>query len=130
MAELLQPVQCGLIFKISFLSLGSSMYAIYNGHRLIALCPAVVFLTSINYWRKPENTWRRNLDMTCVQLSLLYQIYKAYGSRYMMQYYISMVLGISMYPLSIYYYKQKQYWSSTYAHCALHIISNIANIIL
>ena len=125
----LQPAQYKTIFKISFLCLGSSMYAVYNRHYLLSLCPTGVFLTSINYWRKPE-PWRRKLDMTYVLLALMYQVYRAYRSQYRLQYYTLTLIAGSMYPLAIYYSRQKLYWHSTYAHCALHMMANVANFVL
>ena len=127
---ILYPEQYKIIYNVSFLSLGSSMYAIYNGYYDLSLVPGGVFLTSINYWIYPDYSWRRYLDMTYVSLALNYQVYKAYGSQYMIPYYSIMFAAASMYPLGIYYYKKKLFWHSTYAHCALHIISNIANILL
>jgi hypothetical protein len=127
---ILYPEQYKLIYKISFLSLGSSMYAVYNGYYDLSICPGGVFLTSINYWIYPNYSWRRYLDMTYVIFAMNYQLYKAYGSQYMIPYYSLMITAVSMYPLGIYYYKKKLFWYSTYAHCTLHIIANIANILL
>ena len=128
---ILYPEQYNVIYKISFLSLGSSIYAVYNGYYCLSIVPGGVFLTSINYWIYPEYcSWQRQLDMTYVILAGTYQLYKAYNSQYMMQYYTLMAVAISMYPLGVYYYNRKLFWHSTYAHCALHIISNIANIVL
>ena len=127
---ILQPEQYNIIYNISFLTLGSFMYAVYNGCYDISLCPGVVFLTSINYWVYPDYSWRRYLDITCVILALNYQVYKAYNSEYMITYYLLTSVAASMFPLGVYYYKKKLFWHSTYAHCALHIISNIANIFL
>ena len=127
---ILYPKQYKLIYNVSFLSLGTSIYAAYNGYYLMALCPGGVFLTSINYWRKPDYSWRRYFDMVYVKLAIMYQIYKAYRSQYMLQYYAIMFFSVSMYPLGVYYYKKKLYWHSTYAHCVLHIIANIGNIVL
>ena len=59
----LQKEQTTIIYNISFLSLGSSIYAIYNGYYYMSIYPGGVFLTSINYWRKPDYSWRRYLDM-------------------------------------------------------------------
>ena len=127
---ILYTEQYKVIFNVSFLSFGSSIYAIYNGYYGLSICPGGVFLTSINYWIYPDYSWRRYLDMTYVKFAFIYQLYKAYRSQYMAQYYILMFFAASMYPLGIYYYKKKQYWRSTYVHCLLHIISNIANIVL
>jgi len=125
----LLPSQYNTIFRISFLSMGSSMYAVYHKQYILSLCPAGVFLTSIHYWRKPE-PWRRKIDMTYVLFSLLYQLYQAYRSTYRIHYYTLTLIAGSMYPLAIYYSRQKRYWHSTYAHCALHVIANIANLVL
>ena len=126
-----KPEQYKMIYITSYLAVGSSIYAVYNGHYLISLCPAGIFLTSINHWRKPKlYSWQRCLDLTYVNLSLIYQLYKAYRSQYMMQYYVLTFLAISFYPLGNFYYNKKLYWHSAYAHCILHIIANIANIFL
>jgi hypothetical protein len=127
---ILYPEQYILIYNLSFLTLGSSFYAVYNGYYYLAICPGGIFLTSVNYWRKPNYSWRRYLDMSYVHLALMYQLYKAYRSQYMLQYYTITLIGVGFYILGIYYYKKKLYWHSTYAHCALHIISNIANFVL
>lgn len=126
----LYPEQYKMIFNVSFLAVGSSAYAVYNGHYDLAICSGSVFLTSINYWRKPTYSWRRYLDMTCVKLVFMYQLYKAYRCQYMIQYYTIMFFAVSCYPLGIYYHKKQLYWYSTYAHSTLHIISNIGNLVL
>jgi hypothetical protein len=125
----LEPRQYRTIFRISFLSIGSSIYAIYHRHYTLALCPAGVLFTSINYWRKPE-PWARTLDMTYVLFALTYQLYKAYAAQYRIYYYSITLLAGSMYPLALYYSSQKQYWHSTYAHCGIHVLANVANLVL
>lgn len=127
---ILYPEQCRVIYKVSFLSLGSSIYAMYNGHYILSLAPGVVFLTSIHYWKYPDYSYRRYLDMTCVGLALKYHLYKAYKSEYSIPYYSITFLAVSMYLLGVYYYKKKLFWHSTYAHCGLHILANTANVIL
>lgn len=126
----LSPEQYSLIYNVSFLSLGSSVYAICNGHYTISLVPAGVFMTSINYWRKPDYSWRRYLDMVYVKAALAYQLYRAAGSHNRVPYYSLMVVAVGLYPVGLYYYRKKQYWYSTYAHCALHVVANVANIVL
>ena len=126
----LSPSQYNRIYKVSYLSLGSSIYAIYNGYYTLSLVPAGVFLTSINYWRNPVDSWRRKVDMGNVLLSLSYQLYIAYKAQYRAPFYTTTLIAGSMYPLALYYSSKKLYWHSTYAHCALHVIANIANIFL
>lgn len=124
MANLL-PSQSNTIYNTSFLSIGSCMYALYQGRYMLSLCPAGVFLTSINYWRNPVNSWRRKVDMSYVLLALSYQLYIAYRAQYRIHFYTTTLIAGSMYPLSLYYSSKKLYWHSTYAHCALHLIANI-----
>ena len=45
-------------------------------------------------------------------------------------YYQLMCLGSLLYPTSIYLYKKKCYWWSTYVHCMVHIVANISNAVL
>ena len=123
--------QYTLIWKISFFSLFSSIYALHNKHYDIAVVTGTVFITSIIYWTEPRyNSWQRNLDVCCVHLGLVYQLVKAYNSTYGKQYYIFTFIAIMFYLLGIYYEKKNFFWRSTYSHCLLHIFGNIANIIL
>jgi|Laugrespbdmm15sd_2_1035082.scaffolds.fasta_scaffold01971_4 hypothetical protein len=48
----LHEQQYTIIYNVSFLSLGSSMYAMYNGYYGLSIYPGGAFLTSVNYWRK------------------------------------------------------------------------------
>jgi hypothetical protein len=106
------------------------MYAVYNGYYDLAFVPGGVFLTSINYWWKPDYSWRRYLDMAYVKLAITYQLARAYNSENRDLYYSITGLSIFFYVLGVYYYKKKLYWNSTYAHSMLHITANIGNIIL
>jgi hypothetical protein len=127
---ILYPDQYKLIYNVSFLALGTFCYAVHNGHYDFAICSCSVFFTSINYWRKPTYDWRRYIDMACVKIAFIYHLYRAYHSRHMVVYYVLTGIATGFYPLGIYYYKKQRYWSSTYAHCMLHITGNIANLIL
>ena len=130
MNTILDREQYICIYKISYLSLFSCIYAIYRQHYNLAIVPGSIFLTSINYWRKPTYSYRRYLDMTVVKIMLLYQHYMAYNAEYANIYYIITLIAILSYPLGIYYYRLKYYWKSTYAHILLHILGNLGNIVL
>ena len=120
------------IFRVSFLSFLSSIYAIYCECYDLAPVPGGVFLTSVNYWRRPTYGWRRNLDMGYVTCAVIYQNYRAYymTSEIVWWYYFFMFLGVICYPVSVYLYKKKDLWGSTYVHCLLHVVANIANVLL
>jgi hypothetical protein len=127
------------IYRVSFLSFLSSIYAIYCECYDLAPVPGGVFLTSVNYWRRPTYGWRRNLDMGYVMSAVMYQNYRAYHAFYytmkleqsfVLLYYALVLFGIACYPVSVYLYKKKDLWGSTYVHCLLHVVANIANVLL
>jgi hypothetical protein len=122
--------QYQLLWKSSWFTLISFIYAIYKQQYYLSISPGIVFITSINYWRKPDYSWRRYLDMTCVKCGFLYHLIRAYNAQYNKEYYTIVFFAASCYPIGIYYYDKKLYWHSTYAHCMLHIIANISNIVL
>ena len=127
---ILYPEQYSFIWKASFFSLFSCIYAFYNNHYDLALVPGGVFLTSINYWYKPDYSWRRYVDIGYVHAALTYQLFRAYNAEYSKMYYFTLSLAMCCYLLGMYYYNKKQYWHSTYAHSMLHLIANISNVIL
>jgi hypothetical protein len=129
----LKPCQFNIIWHLSWLSLSSSMYAMYKGHYNLAFIPGGVFLTSINYWKKPAlSSWERTLDVGYVNMALLYQLYSVYknNAENAKEYYFFTGLSMMFYPIGLYYYKKKQYWKHIIFHSGLHIFANIANFIL
>ena len=76
-----------------------------------------VFLTSVNYWRNPDYSWRRYLDMGYVKYALTCQLYKAYGAQYGRKYCAVTFIAVCFYALGVYYNKKSLYWHSAYAHC-------------
>lgn len=127
---ILYPKQYSYIYKTSFLCFFSSLYAIYRGYYDLAVAVGCVFLTSINYWRKPDYSWRRYLDIFVVLLALTYQNIRAYKAEYMYSYYTLMTIGIFFHFFSIYLFKINKLWYSTYFHCLLHIFANLSIFIL
>lgn len=120
-----------VIYKVSYISLIGAAYAYYKEQYTMIPVPGGVFLTSINYWRNPQEcSWQRKLDMMYVKLSILYNIFRAYNAEYQNKYYITLFIAMLCYPISNYYYRKQRLWASTYWHCLLHIIANSANIIL
>ena len=127
---LLHPDQSYFIWKASWLSLLSCMYAISQGYNELAIVPGGVFITSINYWRNPDYSWRRTLDMYYVRIALSYQIIRSYNSEYAAIHLICMIMAVSCFPLSWKYYNNNQIWTSVYIHSMVHLLGNIGNIIL
>jgi hypothetical protein len=106
------------------------MYAVYRNHYHLAIVPGSVFLTSTHYWKKPDYSYRRYLDMVVVKTAAVYQYYMVYNAEHANLYYTILFFGILSYPVGIYYYHKKDYWKSTYAHMLLHILANIGNFVV
>jgi len=130
MGVILHKKQYILIYKTSYLTLLSFLYSLYQEHYNISIVPGSIFVGAILYWSKPDYSWRRYLDMAIAKTCIIYQLYMAYYNDYAILYYFIATIGLSCYPLGIYYYKKNDYWNSTYSHMAMHIILNIGNIIL
>jgi len=130
--EVLYPPQYRQIFRVSFVSLISVAWAIYNGHYVIAaVVPGGVFLTSVNYWRKPTATsMRRIIDINYVRFATFFQLAWFYKSHNISLYVFFLFTAIAFYQYGWYLYKRQKYWASTHAHCMLHIMANIGNIVL
>jgi hypothetical protein len=126
---ILPPEHYWFLWKLSWLSLFSCAFAIYRGHYDLACVPGGVWLTSINYWRRPDYSWRRYLDISYVHLSLLYQTTRAYNAQYALQYYIILSFALACFPMSVYFHKKNQ-WLSTILHGMLHVFANISNFVL
>ena len=122
--------QCNYLWRLSWLTLGSSIYSGYRGYYDLSLSSGVVFLTSINYWRNPDYSYRRYLDIVCVHSALALHLYRAYYASNYLPYYMINGLAMVSYPIAIYYYKKKHYWKSVISHGFVHIFANIANYFL
>jgi hypothetical protein len=127
---LLTKDQANCIYTVSYLSVIPFLYAVYRDHLTLAIVPGSVFLSSIHYWKKPDYSYRRYLDMGVVKTALVYQTYMAYSAEYANIYYSFMFLGIVSYVAGIQYYKKREYWKSTYSHMMLHVLANLGNMAL
>jgi hypothetical protein len=114
----------GHLFLLSFL------YALHRKHYQLAIVPGSIFLTSIQYWKNPTYSFRRDLDIVVVHTSIGYQHYMAYNAKYANLHFVIYLTAAIFFPISIYYYNKKNYWLATFLHMTLHILSNSANIIL
>lgn len=119
-----------VIYYVSYLSCIPSIYGIYKGYYDLSLMSGVVTLTSVNFWRNPDLSWRREVDIHFVRLSVLYHILRAYKSQNRNIYYLISGSAITCYPISIYFFIDKEYWMFTLSHTLVHILGDLSNFIL
>jgi hypothetical protein len=130
------PRQSRYIYGTSKLFGLSALYALYQGLTVFALLYTVVCFTSLNYWRKPQHSYRRIVDIWTVGLLLLYQnLFILFNSdtfrlHHVQLYYFFFLTGSTAYPVSYHVYRQKKFWLAIYLHMMLHLMANVASLCL
>lgn len=127
---MLSKRQANYLWTTSWFSLVGSLYGLYNSHQ-IAIFPWFIFITSINHWRNPvRGSWRQRIDImtviTCIYLQRLFGMNLEYYELYSK----ILIFGILFYPLALYFSRRNEVWKSVISHSAIHIIGNIANVVL
>jgi hypothetical protein len=122
--------QCTFLWRLSWLSLFTGIYALYRQHYDLAPVPLGVWLTSINYWRHADYSWRRYFDIIYVHLALVYQIIRAYKAHHATAYYILLAIGMSFYVIGVLFHKRGDTWLSTLCHGQVHILGNMSIFLL
>ena len=123
------------IWYCAWFSLPSAIYAYSHPESAhFAIVPATVFTSSLLYWRNPiRDSWRRTLDIAVLLSGVTYQTYYAYlyTNHTHTQIYAALIgASNACYGLSNYLMTRGRIWSATYAHAAIHIIANMANLVL
>jgi hypothetical protein len=126
----LPKTQYIFLFRVSNLIITNVLYALHREYYDLAIVPLCVWLSSINYWRKPDYSWRRYLDMACVHIGISYEVYRAYSLEHGNMFCYIVFVGCICYIVACYYYQKKKYWISTLLHALAHIIGNIGNLYL
>ena len=119
-----------ILYKTSWLFLASAVYAYEMTHYDYVVLPLGVWATSINYWRKPDYSWRRYVDMFYSHFAVIYQGLTAYGAQYQIPFYVIFVLAVISYMFGIYYKIKGKGWNSTLCHGNAHILANVGCFIL
>lgn len=124
------------IWYCAWLSIPSAIYAYsHPATAHLAAIPASVWLTSLLYWRNPvRNSWRRTLDMAVVFSGATYQTYYAFRhirhTPAIVGYSALIGCSAALYRLSQYFMTCGRLWPATYAHASIHLVANVANIVL
>jgi hypothetical protein len=120
------------IWYCAWFSLPSAIYAYSHSETAhFAIVPAAVFTTSLIYWRNPvRNSWRRTLDIAVVFSGMTYQTYYAYTHTHTHIYTALIGASTVCYAISNYLMTRGHMWPATLAHAAIHIIANVANLVL
>ena len=124
-----QQIQGYFICGLSVCSLMSSLYGLQRNVQL-SYVPMGLFITSVNYWRNPTRGIRRNIDIMAVGFGIVTHLYSSTKTNQQGMYGTSMCICGVLYGISWYLYKKGYSWSSTISHVLIHIVANIANVLL
>lgn len=134
----LPPPQSNFIWYCAWLSVPSAIYAATRSCSThLTVVPVSVWATSLLYWRHPiRNSWRRTLDIATVISGVSYQSYYAFQTirhtspPHFACYTALITASAACYGISTYLMNRGRIWPSTYAHASIHLLANMANIIL
>jgi hypothetical protein len=122
--------QAHTLWYFSWITLGSTAIALANNHYDFALSTLGVCTTSLLYWWDPVPSWRRNCDMTMVQISLWHHLYRAITSGVGANYFALKLAAVAFYPLGVYLHNVGDTWGGVLCHMMVHFIANIGNYVL
>jgi hypothetical protein len=134
----LPPPQASFIWNCAWLSLPSAIYAATRPCSThLTVVPASVWTTSLLYWRHPlRDSWRRKLDIMTVVTGASYQFYYAFQTirhtspPHFAGYTALITASTACYGISTYLMNRGHIWPSTYAHASIHLLANMANVVL
>ena len=105
------------------------IYSLTKNDIYYKICYISILLSTINYWRNPQNGVRRNIDITCVCHIFIYQNYLIYNGLTSLAYYCFTGIGLFYYFLSNWCITSFPKISS-YSHCCFHLFCNLASLSL
>ncbi len=126
---ILPKSQSNVLWYSSWLFLASGIYGYSRNYIELSLAPFLVFFTSILYWKHPDYSYRRYVDVITVNTGVVYIALRARHCENRMMYYPLLVISCLCFYLG-YYFKKKSTWISTFFHMLLHIFGNLAFVVI
>lgn len=125
------PCQYNYLWCSSWMFLSSTCYIMYHQKYSLIIWPGGIFITSLNYWKKPRfNSWERTLDVSYVYSSIVYHLFISVGAENAYYFYLYFFIGITCYILSNYNLGKQRLYISAFLHSMVHLFSNIAALYL
>lgn len=116
------------LWSVSWLSFLAGWFALHQGHFVDAVIPFGVWFTSLNYWRKPDYSWRRYADIAFVQVGGWWSCARALDV-VCWEYYLVMATAVSCFGVSMVFYERDRLVLSTLLHAMVHVLGNVANVL-
>ena len=127
---MLDPALSRWLWYSSWMFLGTAIMAYAHGQMHLYIGPAAVWVTSILYWWNPVEGWRRTLDRVVAATAISWHALCALTHPRGLLHIIMMGSGIIMYYIGWSVYNMGDHRASVAYHFALHLLSNLSNIVL
>jgi hypothetical protein len=122
------------VYCSSFLAIVSMMVAFNFKLYDFMFFATLVWINSINYWRHPMASWRRNLDMAVAFSACTYQIvasFNLHSQPYFVAYWITLSIAVYSYAMARRHgRKYLDFDRASKWHVNLHVFGNVSNILL
>jgi cation transport ATPase len=130
----LSQSDANVIWWAAWFSLAASMHAVHIQQSELAIVPACVLFTSLNYWRNPlRNSWRRSIDIGTVLIGCAYNSALAYSmtdSHHRRTYFNCVAASSLFYTMGHLLMTINMPRTAAYAHAGIHVVANVGNIAL
>eukprot|EP01084_Bolivina_argentea_P017434 32564_1 len=125
-------------FIASFMILTSMFASSYNQLPFAMFSSTLIFCTSLNYWREPTDGFRRRMDITCVAVTWLLQLFLVMPMAprpAQIAYFIISLIGIGSYFIGRHFSftdegEEPNHLIATVFHIILHLLANVGNVVL
>ncbi len=126
-----------LILLTSSLMFGiNSIYGLYNylyNDMIFLDCllsNTFLFITSVNYWRKPTSGFRRNIDLVACLINLFYNTYSVYNCQYSWIGFIVIKCVMGFYVISWIYHNKNRIKLGIFWHIMSQLSGCIGNLFI
>ncbi|KAJ1490922.1 hypothetical protein T484DRAFT_1934257 [Baffinella frigidus] len=137
------------LYRCSHLCVLTALLAASLGKWDLFMIPFGAGITSINYWRRPDYGWRRYVDIVCIQLCVYWNLVRAVDVSEPARtlFFVTEAAAILSFAPAMYYCRRPAdgNWTrflqhehadarslclSTFWHSLVHVLGNLANVIL
>ena len=130
----LSQSDANVIWWAAWFSLAATMHAVHTQQSELAIVPACVLFTSLNYWRNPVRTsWRRSIDIGTVLIGCAYNSACAFSikdSQYGKIYFNCVAASSLFYAMGHLFMALNMPRTAAYAHASIHLLATAGNIAL
>jgi hypothetical protein len=124
------PDQSRAIREMSWWAVGTGLLGISHGKVALGSCVLIGSGIAYMYWSHPTYGWRRNLDMTWIQILLWWHLWAARMSPVRALYYGISAAGAVAYGVSWYCMRRGHMWAAVWGHMLLTACANLSLTVL